>query len=483
MRAFLQRRRLPLLCVCLLAAVAWMLLLSHQAPPIDADYSAFLVLWLLALLPYLAACLLIFLTRQPGGRQQRAELLIVLGGALLMRAIFVPGAPDLSHDSWRYLWDARVTLAGYSPYAYTPAAPQLAALRNDFLFGIIRFRNVPTLYPPGAQAFYLLSYILAPASIATLKALFTVCELISCGTLAWLLHKRGSDPARCIIYAWAPLPIIEFALQGHVDALTVMLMLLTMLCAQSTQPGMRALAGVLLALATLTKIYPILLLIVILRKRDWSLLLACITTILLAYLPYLLLGHSQILGFFATYASERTPNAGITTLALNWLALVLRLSTELTQKLTYLLDVLLVGCAAFITWRLRVSKRLSVEAGILGLIGVVFAASSHIFPWYTAALLPWVALSLSTQAREAFLRPAHLAVLTAWYFSCASLFGYLAQSANNWYPYYVLVYDLPLVALGLTLFLALVKRPQSLIAHPTVPVEQEDRRQMEHTLL
>lgn len=465
-RTFFQRWRLPLLCALLLLAIAYNLLLGHMAPPADtdADGPGFISLWLLAFVPYLAACLLILFTRASRGRGQWLELLVILGGALLLRGVLLPVDPNLSHDSWRYLWDARVTLHGYSPYVYTPEAPQLQPLRNDFLFGIIRFRTAPTLYPPAAQAFYLLSYLLAGANLVFFKALLTACEIISCAALAWLLKKRGSDPARCVIYAWAPLPIIEFAIQGHIDALTITLMLLTMICAQSTQRGSRVLTGVLLALATLTKIYPILLLAMILRKRDWALLTACITTIILAYIPYIILGHGQILGFFSTYASESASNAGITIHMVNSLAGIIHLNKTLTQALTYLLDLALVGSTVLIIWWLRQQGRISVEAGALVLIGAIFAASSHIFPWYTAALLPWVALYTETIGkRTTILRPARLAVFAAWYFSSASILGYLFDHTRDWSLYYLLAYDLPLALLALAALIAILQQRVSIL--------------------
>jgi hypothetical protein len=481
-QTFFQRWRLPLLCTLLLLSVAYNLLLGHTAPPADTDVSAFIVFWLLAFVPYLAACLLIFSTRAGSGWWQWVEFLIVLGGALLLRGMLLPIAPDLSHDSWRYLWDARVTLHGYSPYVYVPSDPRLLPLRNDFLYSIIRFRTVPTLYPPGAQAFYLLSYLLAPANLVFFKVLLTACEIISCCTLAWLLKKRGTDPARCIVYAWAPLPIIEFAIQGHVDALTIMLMLLTVACAQSTRRGARVLTGVLLALATLTKIYPILLLAVVLRKRDWALLAACTATIVLAYVPYIILGHGQIVGFFSTYASEHTPNAGITMHTIDWLATIMHLSATLTQRLTYLLDLALVGGAVLIVWWLRLHRRVSVEAGVLVLIGVTFAASSHIFPWYTPALLPWVALYSGPMGkRVTMLHPARLAVCTAWYFSSASILGYFFDHTVDWGLYYLLAYDLSLACLGLAVLIAFLQM-RHLALNTTAPMFEREHYGQDSTI-
>jgi hypothetical protein len=416
---------------------------------------------------------------------------------LLLRGMLLPIEPDLSHDAWRYMWDARVTLHGYSPYVYAPEDPQLLPLRNDSLYGLLRFLNVPTLYPPAAQAFYLLSYLLAPANLVVLKILLTICEMVSCCTLAWLLKKRGSDPALCIIYAWAPLPIIEFAIQGHIDALTIMLMLLAVLCAQSTRRGSRVLAGILLGLATLTKIYPVLLVLVVSSpnspnsvaaqfiapkakvltlffcKLDWALLTSCIATILLAYVPYIILGHGQVFGFFSTYASEFSPNAGITTHILHWLGLTMHLDTELTLRLTYLLDLALVGSAVLIVWRKRESGRISVEAGILVLIGAIFASSSHVLTWYTTALLPWVALYMgSVRTSAAIWNPARLAVCTAWYFSSASILSYFFEGKGDWSLYYPAAYDVPLIALGLAVLCFKPKRVETRTSAPiTFPEE------------
>jgi len=97
--------------------------------------------------------------------------------------------------------------------------------RNS-IFDNSRFRDVPTIYLPVAQGVYLLSYLLAPNNLFALKGIFLLCDLVTCGALSWLLARKGLDPRRMIIYAWCPLPIVEYALQGHVDPLTIMLTVL-----------------------------------------------------------------------------------------------------------------------------------------------------------------------------------------------------------------------------------------------------------------
>src|SRR5947207_1018864 len=175
--------------------------------------------------------------------------------------MLLPLPPGLSHDSWRYLWDARVTLHGFSPYVYPPGTKVLAALQNTILYTNSRFRDVPTIYPPGAQVVYLLSYLLAPANLYFLKDLFVIFDMATCVALIVLLERKGLDQRRVILYAWCPLPIIEFAIQGNVDVITLTFTILAVLASTNTSIRGRMLTGFLIGLATLTKIYPLLLLV------------------------------------------------------------------------------------------------------------------------------------------------------------------------------------------------------------------------------
>src|SRR5258708_127653 len=221
--------RLLLLCLLLLVSISMNVLLALSAPPPDSSVTFFIVLLFFSYVPYLVACLLVLFTKPQAGRWLWREVGVILFGAFVLRAMLLYIPPDLSHDSWRYLWDARVTLHGYSPYVYAPGVPLLQPLR-DFLYVNSRFRNVPTIYPPGAQAIFLLSYLIAPSNLFVLKAIFLLFDLVTCLGLIYLLVRRGLDPARVIIYAWCPLPIIEFAIQGHLDVITLTFTILMLVC-------------------------------------------------------------------------------------------------------------------------------------------------------------------------------------------------------------------------------------------------------------
>ena len=329
-----QAWRFALLSLFLLCSIGLTIFLRVTAPVIDKPLQSFVTLWLVCYVPYLAACFLVLTTRPLEGRWRWMELGLVLLGAIVLRGILLPLAPNTSHDSWRYLWDARVTLHGYSPYIYAPNDPVLEHLRN-FVYDNSRFRNVPTLYPPGAQSIYLLSYLLAPDNLFVFKGVLIGLELIATGALAWILHHKGLDPARCLIYAWCPLPIVEFALQGHQEAITIVFTMLALVCAYGQWRGSRILTGFFIAMAALTNIYPILFLLAVLRRRDWALLITCAATIGIAYIPYLILGHGMVLGFFSSYASEQTQNESVVPLVMHFVAALLGLDRTSTLLVGY----------------------------------------------------------------------------------------------------------------------------------------------------
>lgn len=453
-----------LLGILLLLSVGLYVFLSTLALPTDALVLSFVLVWIVVFLPYLAACGLVLLTKvETSQRRWHVEVGIILFGALLFRVMLLPQAPNLSHDSWRYLWDARVILHGYSPYIYAPNNPIFKSLQDALIYGNSRFRNVPTVYPPVAEGVYVLSYLIAPSNLFFLKLLFVLMDFGTCCIIAVLLVRRGLDPRRSILYAWCPIPIVEFAMDGHVDALTVVSIALVLLVATSPhveRRSMRMLLGFLIALATLTKFYPILLLVAVVRRRDFVLLITCLATILIAYLPFLILGHGSVFGFFSSYADEQGLNEGVVPLFIQWITShYLHLSGGMTLLIQRGVDVLLAIPIIGIVFLQRVRERMSIEGAGLLLTGLVYAVSPHIFPWYTPALLLFVPslvrpLWITREQGGVRLNSGGIAIATAWYFVCASLFGYFFRNTLDWTLYYIFVYWVVVIALCIAGFSA-----------------------------
>ena len=489
------RRILALWLLGLLSIIIYILLIG-AAPKSDDQIAPFLYVWMISFLPYFAACAFVLATKPLAGRWRWIELGSILLGAFLLRAMLLPLPPGLSHDSWRYLWDARVTLHGFSPYVYAPGDKALAPLRDSILYANSRYRNVPTLYPPGAQAVYLLSYLLVPANLYFLKGIFLVFDMVTCIALVVLLGRKGLDQRRVLLYAWCPLPIIEFAIQGHVDVITLTFIILAVLSASNRSVRGYMLTGFFIGVATLTKIYPILLLPVILPGGDERhvplmrrvkyhyipLLVTCFATIIIGYLPYLILGHGQMFGYFASYTREQGQNAGVIQQITRLLGKQLHLPLTKTIMLEQVVDLLAVGIVSLIVLVQRWRNRISIEAATLLLFGVVLSISSHVFPWYTTTLLLWVPLLITNSltpvgARvgawgKAGLYGRPLAVIAVWYFTTTVLLGYFfnpgpGNPSPDWTVYYRLVYMPVMAALGVAAIIGVINlvRFQKAISH------------------
>lgn len=217
----------------------------------------FLVLWVLAFAAYALGA--VALQRVPGRRA--FGILLVVAGAC--RLVMLPAPPTLSTDAYRYVWDARVARAGFSPWEYPATAPELAGLRDRAIYPQLNHPGWRSLYPPGAQAFFSAVHALAPDSVLAMKAALALAELATLAALVWLLAALGLPLARAAIYAWNPLVLVEVWGSAHLDALAILCVVLAVRAALAER---HALAGALLGAGALVKLYPAALLPLILAR-------------------------------------------------------------------------------------------------------------------------------------------------------------------------------------------------------------------------
>ena len=456
------RRRIALLLIFLFASLACYIVLSLVAPQLGQPFGTFLLVWGACFLCYLVACLWVLGSIPIAGRWRWVELGCIFVGAVVFRVMLVHLPLGLSRDAWRYLWDARMIVHGFSPYQFAPFDKALLPLR-DSVFANTPYRDLPTKYPPGAELFYVLGYFLTPTNLFGLKSLFVVCDLITCVVLTALLIKTGKDPRYVIIYAWCPLPIVEFAIQGHVDVLTISCMVLAVLCATSSRQGIRILAGVFLGLATLTKLYPLILLLVLWRRRDWGLLTACVITIVLGYLPFFILEHGNILAGspLTAIVAQSESHIAVIQNVLFIMGYKLHINKEFTQLVVRCVEVLVVGITLLVVVFGRLRGKMSTEMGTLILIGVILMIYAHIFPWYAVALLPWITLTIGPLWTKQELCTKALAVVMVWYFTFTCIVSYIPglkqyATATNWLLYYAFTFGVVCVGLLVAALLAFV---------------------------
>jgi alpha-1,6-mannosyltransferase len=391
-----------------LGAVSCLLYLggSGWQPPLERTNQPLFLIWFSAVfLVYAAAVLQI----RVQARQSHPRLLpLIIGWAVIFRLLLLWITPGfLSDDIYRYVWDGLVQRAGINPYLYPPEAPELAFLRDDTIFPMINRKWALTLYPPGAQLFFRLMAWLSPAHVVAMKAVILLADVVSIGLLVLLLGRLGLPPSYVLIYAWQPLVIVELGISGHLDGLMLPFVLLALFWMTAQRP---ALTGVALALATLIKLYPALLLPVFLQKRNLSMPLVFGGTVIAGYALYLEAGR-QIIGYLPHYiAPDEFYNLSVRPI-LMWLV-----GHLVAEPFPYV-KWLSIGVILATMWRcVRQPERSPQQAiawGVALIALYLFVVSPSVFQWY----LVWL-LALATLT-PGWLTPAWL------YWSWSVYFGYL----------------------------------------------------------
>ncbi len=238
--------------------------------------------------------------------QRRALRAAVLGG-LGLQLIALRVRPWSTDDYLRYVWDGRVLLSGVNPYRYPPGDPALAALRDEWLFpdGVTPALNHPTartIYPPVAQYFFGAVEALpgGDGQGRVLQVCFAVIAVLTTLLLVRACRAADIDPRRVVWWAWCPTVVLEAGGNAHIDTLAALLLVAAMLAA--TKKRWLA-SGVLVGLATGTKLTPALAGLA-LPPRTWLRAGgAALLALGLSYLPFLL-GGVDVTGYLLGYADE-----------------------------------------------------------------------------------------------------------------------------------------------------------------------------------
>jgi len=312
----------------------------------------------------------------------RGVVLGIVAIAVLMRIPVVLSPPYLSTDIYRYVWDGRVIAAGINPYRYVPADPRLETLRDTEIFpNIDRADSAVTIYPPFAELIFL-TVTRVGESVTAIKAAMVGFELITFVLLVSLLAAEGLPTGRVAAYAWHPLVVWEFAGSGHIDAALIALVMAGLWAACRGRGGF---TGLFLAGATLTKLYPAVLLPAFFRRWRWPMPLIFVAAILVGYLPFIGVGW-RVFGFLPGYAGEEGFDAGGAGFYLLSLLRCLPPLTGLSGQ-AYVIGAaaLLVALAAAIALTRDNAGPPFAAAAVLATTFMIFV-SPH-YPWYFAWLI------------------------------------------------------------------------------------------------
>jgi hypothetical protein len=330
--------------------------------------------------------------------------LFILSVAIGIRLSAWPLYPAFSDDIFRYHWEGKLqAVGGANPYLVAPADPAWTHLRDE-TYPYVVLPEFKTIYGPAIEleqrSMYRLVAGLPPFSrVFWMKLPSALYDLLAIGAILLWLRARGDPLENVLIYAWCPLPVFEFWVNGHNDA-----MLVCFLCVALWVEARwgSAWAGAALGLAAATKLWPAML-FPFLRRRWPAAALGILTFGALA-LPYVadVLENAQYAsGFLGGWRN----NDSLYGLLLRFVA---RGDVYLAKYLTF---AILGAAVAWVAW-----KRYSLDRAAFVLIPCMLAISANVHPWYltwmvpllvirpSAPLLLWVALA-----------PLHYVVLLDWF--------------------------------------------------------------------
>jgi len=331
---------------------------------------------------------------------------LVLGFACLFRLTFLTAPPALGNDLYRYLWDGRVTLSGGNPFLEPPAA-RAAASPDDPDIARIEHAEIPTIYPPAAQALFAAGAVLQ-AGVRGIKVLVVGADLLVIVALWALLRARGEPPVLSLIYAWNPLAVTETAWSGHLEPAAILFVLLAAGAIIQKRDGRATLA---LTIGALVKLFPLVLMAPLLRSIRARTLLLVPILFAAAYWPFRAAGPRLLAGLRA-FADRWLANESLFALiyaAIDRLGPTPRLKSviawvrkcvprtgglDLLYPYLYPLDLAKGVCAlallayAVVLWR----RRTDPLRGCFLLTAAVLLLSPTAHPWYFLWVLPWLCL-------------------------------------------------------------------------------------------
>ncbi|MFP4527938.1 MAG: hypothetical protein ACLFQX_05260 [Candidatus Kapaibacterium sp.] len=146
------------------------------------------------------------------------SVLYLAATGLTARLALLMHEPIASGEIFRYIWDGRLLAHGLNPYLYTPSAPPDGFSINS-IPGSIPFPDSNTAYPPIAQGFFALGWMVFGNSVFAIKSLIIIAEIASLIFIYKILRLLGRPLKYMLLYALCPLPILFFALEGHYEAI------------------------------------------------------------------------------------------------------------------------------------------------------------------------------------------------------------------------------------------------------------------------
>ncbi len=283
-----MKRLISTLCLLLLLFGAYIM---SRTPDIGSNLPLFYAGFALASLGYLG---ILWRGLPAGGRAWFLFFIIALIGPRWFALNLYT-----SDDIPRYIWEGKILLNGYNPYAVPPDDPRLEPYRDE-IYPKINHPDMPAIYPPLSQ------YMFAALSLATervegYRLFLLLIEMLSIIMMFRWVLQLGLPRDRVLIYALNPLVVLGIAGHGHLDPLQILLLVLGLDLYGRRREG----AGmILITLAGLVKFLGFLALPFLINRKTVKYLPLCLGIVLFAYLPFFFMEGSFSFGNLGHYLNK-----------------------------------------------------------------------------------------------------------------------------------------------------------------------------------
>jgi hypothetical protein len=323
------------------------------------------------------------------------------------RLILMASEPILEDDYQRYLWDGAVAAEGLNPYLRSPedirtsvtdGPLQTLKVEAGPVFKRINHKELTTIYPPLTQAAFALAHVIAPFDITAWRGVLLFADAATFALLLLALDALGRSRAWSALYWWNPVLLKEVYNSAHFEVLIFPFLLGALLFARRRRP---AAASAMLALAAGIKLWPALLLPLILRpytddRRSLLLAAGVFAALMTLWLwPFVSAGLGEGAGLTA-YAASWNKNGPVFAIINGAIAHGSDAFGPLSDASVNLVArgiVAAIVCSVAIAaaWR-PIAGFDDLMSRALAVVAVLVVCSPAVYPWYTLWLLPLLVL-------------------------------------------------------------------------------------------
>jgi alpha-1,6-mannosyltransferase len=378
------------------------------------------ITWIASSIIFLLVCY--FLFRSTLSNKTLFALLSVL---FLVRISFLSMTPIGSDDVYRYLWDGKVQSFGIDPYQFAPNDSMLRSFHTTLLPAAVNHPEMKTIYFPVTQWVFHLAYLISREQVWGFKLLILIAELSTIIGILLLLRHLRQPLQLSLLYAACPLPIYQFALDAHVDALGIPFLIFGLVFYLK---GRKNISLILIAVASSVKPVPLLLLpILFLIEKDirsrLKVLFIPLCVFAVHFIPYI--ADRYLFEALLTFTKHWTFNGAIFTVVM------MMFNDNQTARIICALLLIASLCLLYLS-----RKGLFDTFFYAVLLLLLFSPVVH--PWYVvwlAALIPF------TQRWSGIIFTAVVS-LTGFTFISFQLVGVWRE-----YPIVILIEYLPVIGL------------------------------------